>query len=122
MAKLSAHFDSREFACKHCGRLVGPPAGLVKALELARVRHYPNGLVIRSGYRCQAHNAAVGGKRLSRHLRGDAVDIPPRMTVAQAKACGFRGIGYQKATGLVVHVDMRLIKATWVYDAQGNTP
>jgi len=53
MARLSAHFDSREFACKHCGRLPAgkPPYSLLAALEKARTRHYPKGMVIRSGYR-----------------------------------------------------------------------
>ena len=120
--RLSAHFTDTEFACRHCGKVKRPPEKLLKALELARSRHYPKGLTIRSGYRCTVHNRAVGGKPLSRHKVGDAADIPPVMTVAEAKACGFRGIGFQEATGLVIHVDMRRVKTTWAYDADGKTP
>lgn len=124
MTRLSAHFTSEEFVCSHCGRLPaqGVSAALVAALEKARAAFYPRGLVIVSGYRCPVHNAAVGGKPASRHLVGDAADIRPVMTVAQARALGFRGIGFTQATGLVVHVDMRPAPATWSYDAQGRTP
>jgi len=122
MARLSAHFDSREFACKHCGRLPGkPPYSLLAALEKARTRHYPKGMVIRSGYRCPTHNAAVGGKKGSRHVAGDAADIAPVMTLKQARDCGFRGIGVD-VRGRVVHVDMRPVPAVWRYDENGRTP
>ena len=104
---LSAHFAKGEFACRHCGKL--PPGGvsrdLLKALETARARHYPGGLPIASGYRCPQHRLSQASPR-SRHVRGDAADVPPVMTVDQAKACGFRGIGFNRS-GLVVHVDMR---------------
>jgi uncharacterized protein YcbK (DUF882 family) len=122
MGDLSPHFDSSEFACKHCGQTKTPPKTLIDALEKARSLHYPHGLPIVSGYRCPAHNAAVKGKPNSRHLAGDAADIPPAMTIAQAQALGFRGIGSQDSNGLVVHVDMRRVRATWTYDAAGHTP
>lgn len=117
---LSTHFTDSEFACKHCGKKRRVPAALLKALELARSRHYPKGLVIHSGYRCWTHNRAVGGKLLSRHLVGDAVDIDPAMTEAQARACGFTGVGLD-VHGKAVHVDMGPSR-TWHYDANGNTP
>ena len=122
MGDLSPHFDTTEFACKHCGKTKRPDPTLIAALEKARSLHYPRGLRIVSGYRCAVHNAAVGGKRNSQHLAAKAADIPPVMTVEQAKALGFRGIGYQAGTGLVVHVDMRWIRASWEYDAAGHTP
>lgn len=106
-AMLSRHFAVSEFACRHCGKL--PPGGvsgrLLAALEVARERHYPGGLPIASGYRCAAHRLSQASPR-SRHVVGDAADVPPVMTVQQAKACGFKGVGFNRA-GLVVHVDMR---------------
>ena len=108
---LSEHFSVAEFACRHCGKL--PPRGISKALlanlEKARARHFPTGLRIASGYRCPQHRLSQASPN-SRHVKGDAADIPPVMTVQQAKACGFRGIGFN-ARGLVVHVDMRLFPA-----------
>lgn len=106
-AMLSRHFAVSEFSCRHCGKL--PPGGvsgaLLAALEVARTRHFPDGLVIASGYRCAQHRLSQATPS-SRHTKGDAADIPPVMTVQQAKACGFKGIGFNRA-GLVVHVDMR---------------
>ena len=104
---LSQHFARAEFACRHCGALPrgGVSLALLRALELARTRHYPGGLPIASGYRCPAHRLSQATPS-SRHTKGDAADIPPVMTVQQANACGFKGIGFNRA-GLVVHVDMR---------------
>ena len=34
------------------------------------------------------------------------------MTVQQARTCGFKGIGFSRS-GLIVHVDMRLIRSTF---------
>ena len=107
MGDLSANFAGAEFACRHCGSL--PPRGvspaLLRALETARARHYPAGLRVASGYRCPQHRLSLASPR-SRHVAGDAADIPPVMTVDQARACGFRRIGFNRR-GLVVHVDMR---------------
>ena len=50
MGALSTHFSRGEFACKHCGKIVVPPTLMVAALEVARARHYPRGLTIRSAY------------------------------------------------------------------------
>lgn len=111
---LSPHFSTREFACPHCGRVIVSPT-LVAALERARELHYPRGLRIVSGYRCRAHNLEIKGAPLSRHMRGDAADIVPVMTVPEAEALGFRGIGYVEATGKVSHVDMRSRRAWWSY-------
>lgn len=117
--QLSPHFTRSEFACPHCGE-VKVSAALVEALEKARARFYPRGLRIVSGYRCPDHNQAVGGAARSRHLVGDAADIEPTMTRAQAVALGFRGIGIVRATGKVCHVDMRPTAAVWAYDESGR--
>lgn len=71
-------------------------------------------LVIISGYRTPAHNAAVGGAKASRHMTGDAVDIRPGVIrPAQARELGWRGIGVRD--GWAVHLDLRPTPATWTY-------
>lgn len=117
MTQLSRHFSSDEFRCSHCGRLPrkGVSMRLIRALEQARSRYYPNGLVIVSGYRCPEHNAAVNGAVKSRHMTTNplsACDIRPEMTIDEARKCGFRGIGYNRAY-MVVHVDMRWIRSVF---------
>lgn len=105
MTRLSAHFDSHEFGCHHCGKVVGPAPELVQVLEKIRaITGQP--LKVVSGTRCAVHNRAVGGAKASRHLHGDAADIPPgRATVAQAAAAGAVGIG--RKGKWAVHVDTR---------------
>lgn len=61
-----------------------------------------------SGYRDPIHNRKVGGAKDSQHLYGSGVDIPGVMTRDQVMALQlFSGIGVERATGLVVHVDVR---------------
>lgn len=111
--RLSEHFDSREFRCRHCS-VVKVSDELVMRLELLRgLVGAP--LVIVSAFRCPAHNEAVGGAPKSRHLLGEAVDLRvPYATVWQARSAGFRGIGTLK--GSARHVDVRRSPASWSYD------
>ena len=71
----TADFRLSEFLCKHCGGgsdIVNP--ALLMALQ--RVRDdWGKPLVVNAGYRCPAHNAAVGGAPNSAHLSGEAADI-----------------------------------------------
>ncbi len=82
-----------------------PPAELLRVLEKIRaVNGKP--LSIISGHRCTATNRAVGGAPRSRHLVGDAVDIPLRhVTVTMAAEAGAVGIG--ERDGWAVHIDVR---------------
>jgi len=73
------YFEMREFACKCCGQL--PPSAeqnlqaLVEhVLDPARER-LGMPITVNSGYRCPAHNKAVGGVKNSQHLKGEAADI-----------------------------------------------
>jgi hypothetical protein len=73
------YFEMREFACKCCGQL--PPSAeqnlqaLVEHdLDPARER-LGMPITVNSGYRCPAHNKAVGGVKNSQHLKGEAADI-----------------------------------------------
>lgn len=111
--RLSPHFVSDEFRCKHCGR-VEVLEELVAHLELLRAI-VGRPLTPVSGYRCPEHNARVGGARGSQHLVGRAADLPHGYaTVAQARKAGFRGIGQRGPWA--VHVDVRTgRRATWTY-------
>lgn len=112
MGDLSPHFSSREFACHHCGQVKVAPT-LVARLELLRAE-VGRPLRIVSGYRCPVHNRAVGGAKLSKHVLGEAADIPSGYaTIAQAEKAGFRGIGNRGRWA--VHVDVRRSPARWRY-------
>ena len=71
------YFQPSEFACKcgHCGGGADRMASdLLDRLDEARaMAGIP--FVISSGYRCPAHNKAVGGVADSAHTRGYAADI-----------------------------------------------
>jgi len=71
---LGPHFVESEFACRCCG-MVRVNIRLVHMLEALRARLGGRPVIVTSGYRCPAHNRAVGGARLSQHLYGNAVDI-----------------------------------------------
>lgn len=68
-----------------------------------------------SGHRCPETNQAVGGACHSRHIEGDAADIPAGFaTRAQAQAAGATGIGMRGKW--CVHVDVRPGPVTvWQY-------
>jgi len=73
--KISKYFNDYEFNC-HCGKcdLVAPPRELLEVLDDVR-EHFGRPTTIMSGYRCPAHNAAVGGASRSKHMLGIASDI-----------------------------------------------
>jgi len=115
--KLSEHFNSYEFKC-HCGKceLIKPPQELLEVLEDVRL-HFGRPVTIMSGYRCKAHNKAVGGAKGSKHKLGTASDIivsgiaPHRVHQYLTKKYKKKyGIGrYSKFT----HIDVRKKKARW---------
>jgi uncharacterized protein YcbK (DUF882 family) len=115
MGDLSEHFSASEFKDKRTGAERRPPCRLLVALEFLR-RDVNRPLLIVSGYRSPETNRAVGGATSSRHLLGDAVDIPAGYaTLQQAEAAGFVGIGTRG--GWVIHVDVRPGgPARWTYD------
>ena len=112
--KLTDHFALWEFSCKcfgkyhDCQRALVLPA-LPAALERLRTAHYPTGLTIVSGYRCGRYNAGLNGAATdSQHTHGTAVDILPRATLQQVRNLAvFSGIGVNRKSGLVSHVDVR---------------
>lgn len=78
--KISENFRWEEFHCR-CGQCEMPPdvqANVERlVLELLQPMRKALGrpIHIASGYRCSAHNKAVGGAELSQHMRGTAADI-----------------------------------------------
>lgn len=124
--KLSANFDSAEFACScGCGYQSPDPA-LVAALQALRdAVSCP--VVILSGCRCAQHNAAVGGAVHSQHVLGKAADIRvPGMTARQVYAAAvetgaFRGFGVSDE-GNFVHLDVREDRARWCYLKGAESP
>lgn len=70
---MSHYFQSSEFACRHC-HTGGATTELVEALESLR-EVWGKSMIVNAGYRCPAHNAAIGGAPHSAHLTGEAADI-----------------------------------------------
>lgn len=67
------HFTIGEFACK-CGCGANDiEEELIRRLDLMRRTYYPWALTVTSGYRCPAHDRAVGGK--GNHPTGLAADL-----------------------------------------------
>lgn len=104
----SPHFTYREFSSKGNG-WIKVNRTLLRALEKLRAAHYPAGLTIVSGYRDPAYNRSLDAAASnSQHQYGAAADVPVRIPLASVRRLGvFSGIGYVKATGLVLHVDVR---------------
>lgn len=124
--KLSANFTVAEFACKDGSDPVFVDSSLAALLQKIR-DHFGRPVVITSGYRTAAHNAAVGGSKSSQHLLGRAadfyvegVDVAAVAAYAETLLPGRGGIGrYPKdakhptrKTGWV-HIDTRANKSRW---------
>lgn len=119
------YFKLSEFACK-CGKCkhVEPPKKLQLLVDAIREKvGYP--IIITSGYRCPAHNAAVGGAKNSVHMNGYAADLhiyAPNATANERKALTKKlqevadelntdgGVGFYSWG---VHVDVRGRRVRW---------
>lgn len=73
MATDTKNFKVREFACKCCGR--NEVAQEVLNMCQAIREELGVAVTINSGYRCERHNAEVGGVKGSYHTRGKAADL-----------------------------------------------
>jgi len=113
------HFDRTEFECPCCGKCVMNEI-FVGRIDAARsIADIP--FRVNSGYRCAAHNEAVGGVGNSSHIAGHAVDIRCGSSMVRFKilsaliACGFRRIGIGEN---FIHVDddtSKLEDVIWTY-------
>jgi len=116
-AMLTPGFRVADFASRDGSTLARISYRLVEGLE--RLRQETGSLVILSGYRNSAHNAAVGGVAHSLHLEGKAADVwsathapldLARLTL-QTLGCEI-GLGLGPRT---LHVDVRGELMTWTY-------
>lgn len=126
MRRLSPNFIEQEFACHHCGACIEIDQKLLDVLETLRAGLGvldPVAVVIMSGYRCPAHNKAVGGAPNSQHMYGTAADIrvtrsktgrpvPPKQVAdwLEEKYPNSLGLGRYKGW---THVDVRPHRARW---------
>lgn len=113
--KLSKNFRAGEFACK-CGRCERILIDEVLVEYLQQIRdHFGKEVVITSGYRCQVHNARVGGASASKHMEGMAADIQVQDVASGAVARFAQQLGV-KQIGLYdgfVHVGSGVNKSFW---------
>lgn len=76
-AIISPYFKKTEFKCK-CGKCDGYGKGIAKSLVITLNflrKHYGKSINVNSGYRCPAHNKAIGGSATSKHMQGLAADF-----------------------------------------------
>ena len=122
--QLAPAFKVREFRCRDGSDAIMIDQTLVVLLQAIR-EHFGKAVVITSGYRTAAHNAAVGGAKSSQHLLGRAADIqvadtPVEDVAAYAESLmpTWGGVGrYPVKAGRTkgwVHVDTRPNKSRWV--------
>lgn len=138
---LSPHFTLAEFVVSDTAARRGiendPPADLLHALkrtaqglEAVRVRLGGAPIIISSGYRCPALNAAVGGQPSSQHTRGEAADfIAPRFGSPTEVAAALRDsvVDYDQLIlefGRWVHISFSQAPRhqALVIDARGTRP
>lgn len=129
--RLSPNFVSSEFRCK-CGKahstlisteLVNGLQKLISVLGASKA-------IITSGYRCPAHDRAVGGNGAGQHTRGLAADvifydkngkpISSKLVSCKAQDLGFGGIANIDGSYKYTHLDVRT-SGRWYGDETKGT-
>lgn len=109
------HFKESEFACSCCGE-TKISQHLISVLELVRM-HFNKPVTVTSSYRCEKHNASVGGAKNSKHLLGIAADIQVK-DIEPKLVYQFIDTTFPNSYGLgsydsFTHIDVRPTKARW---------
>ena len=115
---LVTGLSHREFQCKcrydHCRGTIIKDKLLWTYQRMRETLDTP--CTINSGYRCSAHNKDIGGKPLSRHLLGEALDISystlkSSFDVLQikqiARDSGFTFVKFYEGVHEFFHMDVR---------------
>lgn len=103
--RLSPHFNSTEFKCKCCGKIMIDTV-LIDTLERLFPQLNLGKINIISGYRCAKHDKEIGGRGAGSHVEGYAADIrayykdgtrvPSSVVALTLERMGHRyGIGYR---------------------------
>lgn len=119
MGDLTKHFSAHEFKCP-CGKCTGGTMNIAFLTKLDQLRElFGKPIRIESGFRCAAHNKAVGGTSESMHLQGRAADLivesdADRYHLHRVAFSLFAGVGTAKGT---IHVDDRnqAVARSWTY-------
>ena len=115
---ISAHFKVCEFQCKCKGKhSFQIDTVLIDKLEQLREKLDCSAINISSGFRCLAHDKAVGGSGTGQHIHGKAADIccigqdgkpiDNKFVCIAAQDIGFTGIARIAGNGTYTHVDTR---------------
>ena len=128
--QITEHFRASEFRCK-CGKThdFNVDDELVEKLEALRAALECSSITVASGFRCVAHDKAVGGTGTGQHTLGKAADITcydkdgkvidTKLVCCAAQDIGFSGIA--RINDRNTHVDVRSGK-TWKGDeTKGNS-
>lgn len=112
------HFTRKEMACPCCGKSAMQKHTMLR-LDMLR-EQYGKPLAVTSGFRCPAHNLAVGGASGSKHMKGEAADLAVRgpdayKIVSLAPGIGFVGLGVAKTFVHVDDSDDRPVGTLWTY-------
>lgn len=130
-SQLSPHFRASEFQCK-CGKphefMISEE--LIANLEKLRDALRCTSIHVSSGFRCPAHDKAVGGKGNGKHTQGLAADvicyqqpglpISSKIVSCTAQDIGFTGIANITAAYTSTHLDMRSGKKWYGDETKGT--
>lgn len=124
--KLTNNFNLNEFTCK-CGckmpeSVENNVKDLAESLQHLRDK-IKESITITNAYRCEKHNALVGGVPNSQHLKGKAADIKVKSLTPEEVAdevdelmlAGLFDMGGIGKYNSFTHVDIRGRKARWDY-------
>jgi uncharacterized protein YcbK (DUF882 family) len=116
---LSPHFTRREFSC-HCGcGFDDVDPRLIDGLETLRSALGARPVIVNSGCRCKAHNAAQPKSSAnSQHILGKAADIVVRGVSPEIVASVAKNIAVFAEGGIGIydtftHVDVRKGRGRW---------